>query len=100
MRVVEKNMKKIRALCNKHKVSSLFVFGSILTERFNQTSDIDFIVDFNNVDLYDYADNYFSLKNSLEKLLNRPIDLLEESAIKNPYLKKSINSSKQLIYGQ
>ena len=99
MSIVEKNIGKINALCNAHKVSSLFVFGSILTERYNKSSDIDFVVDFINVDLYDYADNYFSLKDSLEKLLKRPIDLLEEKAIKNPYLKKSIDSSKQLIYG-
>jgi uncharacterized protein len=56
-------------------------------------------VDFRNVGLYEYADNYFDLKTSLEKLLNRQVDLLEDKAIKNPYLRKSIDSSKQLIYG-
>ncbi len=92
-------MDKISDLCNKHKVAKLFVFGSILTGNYNKSSDIDFIVDFRNVGLYEYADNYFDLKTSLEKLLNRQIDLLEDKAIKNPYLRKSIDSSKQLIYG-
>ena len=99
MSIIDRNIEKIKALCSKHKVSRLFVFGSVLTERYNQSSDIDFVVDFSDVDIYNYADNYFDLKNSLENLLNRQIDLLEEKAINNPYLRKSIDSSKQLIYG-
>src|SRR5690606_1788281 len=99
MRIIDKNIDKIRALCNKHKVASLFVFGSILTDNFKKSSDIDLLVDFSGVDLYDYADKYFDLKTSLEKLLKRPIDLLEDRAVKNPYLRKSIDSSKQMIYG-
>ncbi|MHC1777086.1 MAG: nucleotidyltransferase family protein [Lentimicrobium sp.] len=99
MRIIEKNIENIRALCNKHKVARLFVFGSILTENFKKSSDIDFIVDFSEVELYDYADNYFDLKKSLERILNRQVDLLEDKAIKNPYLRESIDSSKQLIYG-
>ena len=99
MSIIDRNIEKIKALCSKHKVSRLFVFGSVLTERYTQSSDIDFVVDFSDVDIYNYADNYFDLKTSLENLLNRQIDLLEEKAINNPYLRKSIDSSKQLIYG-
>lgn len=99
MKIIDKNIDKIKALCNKHKVTRLFVFGSILTENFKKSSDIDLLVDFAGVDLYDYADNYFDFKASLEKLLKRQIDLLEDKAVKNPYLRKSIDSSKQLIYG-
>ena len=99
MKIIDKNIDKIKSLCNKHKVTRLFVFGSILTENFKKSSDIDLLVDFAGVDLYDYADNYFDFKTSLEKLLKRQIDLLEDKAVKNPYLRKSIDSSKQLIYG-
>lgn len=99
MSIIDKNIGKIQTLCSKHKVSRLFVFGSILTEKYKKTSDIDFVVDFQGVDLFDYADNYFDLKTSLENLLKREIDLLEDKAIKNPYLRQSIDSSKQLIYG-
>lgn len=99
MRIIDKNIDKIKTLCNKHKVARLFVFGSILTDNLKKSSDIDLLVDFSEVALYDYADNYFDLKISLEKLLNRQIDLLEDKAIKNPYLRKSIDSSKRLIYG-
>ena len=99
MSIIDRNIEKIKALCSKHKVSRLFVFGSVLTDSYNQASDIDFVVDFSDVDIYNYADNYFDLKTSLENLLNRQIDLLEEKAINNPYLRKSIDSSKKLIYG-
>jgi predicted nucleotidyltransferase len=99
MSIVERNMDEIRALCNLHKVAKLFVFGSVLTDRYKRSSDIDFVVDFSDVDLYEYADNYFSLKSALESLLKRQVDLLEDKAIKNPYLRESIDSSKQLIYG-
>ena len=99
MGIIDKNIDKIRALCIKHKVVRLFVFGSILTDNFKKSSDIDFIVDFSGVELYDYADNYFELKDSLESMFKRRIDLLEDKAIKNPYLRQSVDSSKQLIYG-
>jgi predicted nucleotidyltransferase len=100
MNIIDKNIDKIRDLCFKHKVANLFVFGSVLSERFKKSSDIDFIVDFRYFDVYDYADNYFDLKFALEGILNRRIDLLEDKAINNPYLRQSIDSSKQLLYGQ
>ena len=99
MNLFESDIDKIRDLCAKHKVGKLFAFGSVLTNRFQNESDIDFIVDFAGVDLYDYADNYFDLKYSLEDLFKRDVDLLEDKAINNPYLRQSIDSTKQLIYG-
>ncbi len=99
MRIIDNNIDKIRALCNKPKGPRLFVFGSILTDYYKKSSDIDLLVDFAGVDLYDYADNYFELKTSLEKLLKRLTDLLEDKAVKNPFLRKFIDSSKQMIYG-
>lgn len=71
-----------------------------MTDRFNSESDIDLIVDFSNIDLEDYADNYFDFKFSLQDILKRPIDLLEEKAIKNPYFKQSVTKQRQLIHGQ
>ena len=85
-------------ICKKLNVKHLFVFGSIITDRFNENSDVDFIVDINSDDPFDYAENYFELKFQLEDLLKRPIDLLEERALKNKYLKFSIETTKKLIY--
>lgn len=99
MKLIEKNIPKIIDLCKKHKVHKLFVFGSILTNRFNDNSDIDLVVDFKKGEIIDYFENYFDLKYSLEDLLGRKIDLLEEQTIKNPYLKKNVDATKTLIYG-
>lgn len=99
MSLIENNIRKMKALCKKHKVSKLFVFGSILTDRFNEESDIDFVVNFDKENVADYFDNYFNLKYALEDLFKRKVDLLEEQTIRNPYLKKSIDETKTLIYG-
>ena len=82
----------------KHHVGKLFVFGSAVNDSMNSESDIDLLVSFKEIKLEDYADNYFDFKFSLEDLFKRDIDLLEEKAIKNPYLIQSINSAKQLVY--
>jgi uncharacterized protein len=86
--------------CEIHKVKSLYAFGSVLNDTFNKESDIDLIVDFSNINTEEYADNYFEFKFSLENILHRKIDLLEQKAIKNPYFIKSIVKQKQLVYGQ
>ena len=85
-------------LCVQNKVKSLYVFGSVLTNRFDNNSDIDLIVDIDSANPLEYADCYFNLKFALQDLFNRPIDLLENKAIKNQYLRQEIDNSKQLIY--
>ena len=95
---LESYIDKIHKLCENHKVRQLFAFGSVVDDRFTESSDIDLIVDFQIADPLDYAENYFALKFSLEELLKRPIDLLEQKAIQNKYLLQSINKSKRLIY--
>lgn len=97
--IIKKHTNKISNLCDKHKVKSLYVFGSVLTTNFDNESDVDFIVDFFPQEFLEYADNYYELKFALEKILGRDIDLLEEKAIKNPYFKQVVNENKQLIYG-
>ena len=99
MNILDKYKKDISQLCSSHKVSQLYAFGSVLTNNFTNESDIDLLVNFEPIDVSQYADNYFDFKFSLQKILNRPIDLLEEKAIKNPYFRQSINLKRQLIYG-
>jgi uncharacterized protein len=89
---------EIRLLCQKNRVKSLYVFGSVLTDQFTDKSDIDLIVDIDSVDPLEYSDFYFNLKFALEELLKREIDLLESRALKNPYLIDNINQSKTLLY--
>lgn len=99
MKLIEMNMEKIIALCKKYKVAKLWVFGSILTPRFNDQSDIDFSVVFNYDQITDLFLTFFDFIEDLQQLLGRKIDLVDETAVKNPYFKAELNQTKQLIYG-
>ncbi len=97
---LEKYTNDIKQLCLVHKVKRLYAFGSVVTDRYSANSDIDFIVDFEPVEINQYADNYYDFKFSLENILHRSVDLLEEKAIKNPYFLQKVNNQRQLVYGQ
>ena len=100
MHLINDNIKKIFSLCKKYRVKKLYAFGSVLTNRFNDDSDIDILVDFeSDVTYHTYADNFFGLYNSLRTLFGREIDLVDESAVKNKYFKEELDETKQLIYG-
>ena len=100
MKLIEKNIEEILKLCKIYKVKSLYVFGSILTSKFTDKSDIDFLVNFkkSEIPLNNYADNFFDFMYSLENLLGRKIDLVCDDAVKNPYFRKELDQTKQLIY--
>ena len=103
MKVIELNLEKIYELCRKYKVKTLSVFGSILTDRFNDESDVDLLVTFiphdpDNLE-FDYVTNYIDLVESLESLFGRKVDLVVESGLRNKYFIANINRTKQLIYG-
>ena len=100
MGLIETYIDQIYELCANHKVKSLYSFGSVNKSSFTKESDIDLIVDFDTSDPLEYTDSYFDLKFELERVLSRSIDLLENKAIKNPFLRASIDKSKILIYGQ
>lgn len=91
---------EISNLCLQNKVKSLYVFGSVLTDQFSEKSDIDLVVDIDSNDPFDYADSYFNLKFALQDLFRRPIDLLENKSIKNPYIRQNIDNSKSLVYAR
>lgn len=103
MGIIELNLQKIFELCKRYRVKDLSVFGSILTERFNDQSDVDLLVNFESYDPdsmeFDYVSNYFDLKDSLEKLFNRKVDLIEDGDQLNPLFREMVYQKKQLIYG-
>lgn len=100
MKIKDKNINLIKKLCKKYKVRTFYAFGSVIRDDFKDSSDIDFVVDFNEDDPFEYTDLYFQLKENLEKLLKRQIDLIEERGIKNQFFKKELSETKVLIYGQ
>ncbi|MCK4921578.1 MAG: nucleotidyltransferase domain-containing protein [Bacteroidales bacterium] len=95
---LDRYINEISGLCKEHNVTTLYVFGSVLTENFGADSDLDFIVNINSTDPLDYAENYFDLKFKLQDLFKKPIDLLEEKGIKNSHLIQSIDNSKVKLY--
>ena len=74
-------------------------YGSVLADRFNDKSDVDLIVDFDKQAVQDHFIHYFDFKYSLEDVLGREVDLLEEQPIRNSFLRKNIEQTKVLIYG-
>lgn len=98
MDIIERNIDTLISLCKQHKVKELYIFGSILTSKFKDSSDIDFLVQFDNIDILEYADNYFDFKEKLESLFGREIDLLENQAIRNPIFRKVLDRDKKIVY--
>ena len=99
MKIEDIKLKEIQELCKANKVKSLFAFGSVTREDFNQNSDIDLVVDIDEKDPFKYSDLYFMLKSKFEDILKRPIDLLEVRAIKNKFFRQELENTKVLIYG-
>ena len=99
MKIEGAKLNAIKELCKANKVKSLFAFGSVTRDDFNENSDIDLIVDFEEKDPFKYTDLYFGLKSKLEELLKRQIDLLEERAIRNRLFREQLEGKKVKIYG-
>ncbi len=100
MHLITDNIQKLFALCRKYKVGKLYVFGSILTSRFNENSDVDLLVNFNNdITYHNYADNFLDFYQALRSLFGRDVDLVDETSVKNPYFKEELEETKYLIYG-
>ena len=98
MNLIDTYRNQIIELCDNHKVKELYLFGFALTDQFNDSSDIDLLVQFNQVELLEYFDNYMDLKEKLEKMFNRQVDLVENQAVKNPIFRKVLDREKRLIY--
>ncbi len=90
---------ELRRLCVRYRVLRLGLFGSAATAtHFVQTSDLDFLVEFLPIPVADYADAYFGLHESLEDLFGRSVDLVVESAIKNPYFRQAVEETRTSLY--
>ena len=97
--LVAGKLPEIAALCRRHGVRRLDLFGSAVRGRFDPTrSDLDFLVDFEETPTGSYSRAYWDLREGLEVLFDRPIDLLTDPGIRNPYLRRQIEFEKQTIY--
>ncbi len=96
---IQNKIPSIVALMKKHKVKRAYAFGSVVKGDFNKNSDIDILIAFeDNLDPVEYGQHYFDLADQLEELLQRPVDLITEASLKNPYFIKSLNETKISLY--
>ncbi len=99
LKLIETNRSKIMHICQRHKVRRLEIFGSATKGEFDkQSSDLDFLVEFQDMDFSSYADAYFGVLEDLGKLFQCPIDLVVISSIKNPFFLQAINQNRELLY--
>jgi len=90
---------RVIEICRRHHVRRLEVFGSATASDFDpRRSDVDLIVHFEEGAREKLLDAYFGLKEELEALFDRPVDLLTDRAVRNPYLRESIERSRQTLY--
>ncbi len=97
-RIVIDNIDNLKALCILYNVKSLYAFGSVCTEKFSDDSDIDLLISFKPMGYGEYADAYFELVEKFEELLKRPVDLVTDKSLANPYFIESLNRTKTPIY--
>jgi len=96
MITIENYQQKIINICQKYHVKSLSIFGSALTEHFNESSDVDFLIELEGAS--DGIKRYMNVKFELEELFARPVDLVMPKAIKNSRIKKYIFSNIKTVY--
>ena len=89
----------IRETCKKYSVKKLELFGSVSRGDFREDSDVDFLVEFEDLSAPNISDKYFGLLEELETICQKKVDLVEATSITNPYFKQSIERHRTLIYG-
>ena len=97
--LVDQHRDEVAALCRRAGARRLDAFGSAVRADFDpNTSDLDFLVEFDDVPPAAYAQSYFSLKEGLEALFGRPVDLVTESSLVNPYFRERVIAERQTVY--
>ena len=97
--IIAEHAAELETLCNTYSVMRLELFGSAATgEYLPEQSDLDFLVEFHDLPEGRYADTYFGFQEALEELFNSPVDLIVDSAIRNPYFRESVDQSRQTLY--
>lgn len=89
---------QVRQILRQHRVKSAYAFGSVCTDRFGADSDIDLLVSFEKIPFGAYSENFWSLEESLESLLQREVDIVVEKNLRNPFFIEVMNKTKTPIY--
>lgn len=98
--LIQKQIPEIKNVLLSHHVKSAYFFGSACTDNFNDKSDVDILLDFEeHLSPLEKGDNWWEIYYSLKKLLKREVDLVTSGNLVNPYFIAELNNSKQIIYG-
>ena len=98
-RVVQEKLKDIADLCKNRGVRRLALFGSAATDSFDRSSsDLDLIVEFDPTSPVQHAHNYFGLMEDLQRLFRVPVDLIELEPIRNPFFRKAVTETQEVLY--
>ena len=98
---LELKREPVAELCRRFGVLRLDVFGSAVREDFDpERSDIDLLVRLEDVPPVEYSRRYFDLKDALERLFGRRVDLVTEPSLENPYFKARVLRERQPIYAR
>lgn len=98
--LIEKNRAALAELCRRFRVRRLDLFGSAAKGTFDaDRSDLDFVVAFVTEEPREYTQCYFALADALERLFQRPVDLVTERSVRNPYFRQIIEQTRQPVYG-
>ena len=96
---IESKRRELKAPCERHRVRRLALFGSALRDDFDpEKSDLDFSVEFSPMSPEEHAAAYFGLLEDLKRIFGRRVDLVEIGAIRNPYLRRSIEEEQETVY--
>ena len=95
---IEKVKPEIERICQRLPVKRLGLFGSALSRKFSRSSDVDVLVVFDPDENIDLFDKYFELKEQLEEIFKREVDLVVDRKFKNPVLRESIDRTRIVIY--
>lgn len=96
---VAQHLPEVRSLCRRYGVERMSLFGSATTKDFSpETSDVDCLIKFMNINKRGISDRYFGLIESLEQTFQRPVDIVFEGPIRNYIFRNIIENSKVLIY--
>ncbi|MBC8386507.1 MAG: nucleotidyltransferase domain-containing protein [Actinobacteria bacterium] len=98
-KILENKINDLKNICLSLGVKRLYAFGSVVSDKFRDDSDIDFLISFEeNLSVDQYTDNYFALQYKLRELFKREIEIVTERTLSNPYFIESIDETKELIY--
>jgi predicted nucleotidyltransferase len=98
MTLIDQHKAELTQACTDYQVKELYAFGSVLSDLFNERSDVDLAVDFNRTNFEGSFLQFLNFKTTLEKIFHRPVDLVPIGSIRNPVFLHALNETKRCIY--